>query len=140
MTKRGLIATALREALKEISQDNGYNTNLYENVEKRFIFPDDDPELPIVTFVMGRESIRYQPGGFQDRFITVSIRCYVEGDDSVEKTEKIIQDIEAVVEKHSRLVLSDGSTIRDMKVELIDTDQGVLAPLGLAEIQLVVEY
>tara|TARA_B100001146_G_C16140621_1_gene416569 strand:+ start:11 stop:439 length:429 start_codon:yes stop_codon:yes gene_type:complete len=140
-TKRGMIADALKDAFKQISQDNGFETNLYENVEKRFIFPDEDPEMPILTFVMGTESINHQPGNFQDRYITVTVRAFVEGNDnSQDKTEKIIKDIETVVENNSRLLLADGSTIRDLKVTLIDTDQGVLAPLGLAEIQLVVEY
>lgn len=140
-TKRGLIAEALKNAFSQISQENGYRTNIYGNVKKRFVFPEDDPELPLISFSTGTETIQYQPGGFQDRYLSVSIRCYIENaDDSIRVTEDIIKDVEEVVEKSSRLQLSDGSTVRDIRINLIDTDQGVLAPLGLAEIQLVVEY
>lgn len=140
-TKRTLIRTALEEAFKTITVSNGYNTDLYESVTPRFIFPDDDPQLPLISFTMGQENITYQPGGFQDRYLGVSVRAYVEDPDgSGEPIENLIQDIEAVVESNSRLALSDGKTVRDIRVTLIDTDQGVLAPLGLAEIQLVVEY
>lgn len=140
-TKRGLIADALKEAFKEISQAKGYNTNLWDNVMKRFIFPDDDPELPLISFSAGTENIRYQPGGFQDRFLNITVRCYVTSqDDSIKATSDLIEDVETVVEKNSRLSLADGTTVRDIKITLIDTDQGVLAPLGLAEIQLIVEY
>lgn len=140
-TKRGYIAEALEEAFKVISVANGYKTDLYENVKKRFIFPDDDPELPLISFSVGTETINYQPGGMQDRYLTVTVRCYITSqDDSITKTTEIIEDVEKVVEENSRLQLDDGSTIRDLRVTLIDTDQGVLAPLGLAEIQLIVEY
>lgn len=141
ITKRGLIAEALKTAFQTITVDNGFNTDLYSNVQKRYIFPDEDPELPIITFSVGPERIVYQPGGPQDRYLGVSIRAYVEdADDSIAATESLIQDIETLIESQSRLALSDGSTIRDMRIDLIDTDQGLLAPLGVAEIQLTVEY
>lgn len=140
MTKRGLIVDALREAYKEIQKPT-YNTDLYENVEKRFLFPEDNPQLPIITLAAGQETINYQPGGFQDRYLTVVIRAYIEdANDSIAVLEDLIQDIEAVTEKYSSLTLSDGSKVRDIKITLIDTDQGVLAPLGTTEIQLIVEY
>ena len=69
------------------------------------------------------------------------LRCYIEDQsDSITATEKLIEDIETVLENNARLVLSDSTTVRDIKILSIETDQGVLAPLGLAEIQLVVEY
>lgn len=140
-TKRGLIAQALKVAFQEISKANGYNTNLYENVEKRFIFPDEDPEVPIITLSAGRENLQYQPGGFQDRYLDVSVRAYISSeDDSIQATEDIIKDIETVVDKYATLALSDGTTTRDIRISSIDTDQGVLSPLGIAEIQLVIEY
>ena len=140
-TKRGLIRTALEAAFKTITVTNGYRTDLASNVTPRFIFPDEDPQLPLISFSMGAENIRYLPGGAQDRFLTVLVRGYVEDpDENGEAIEDLIQDIEDLVAAEARLALSDSSTVRDIKISLIDTDQGVLAPLGLAEIQLVVEY
>lgn len=140
-TKRGQITNALKEAFKVISQSNGYKTNLYENVSKRFLFPDENPELPMIALTAGPEQIEYQPGGPQDRYLTLTVRAYVESqDDSIKATEEIIQDIEKVVEINSRLLLEDGTMTRDIRVTTIDTDQGALAPLGVAEIQLIVEY
>ena len=140
-TKRGYILEALKKELKKISVENGYNTNLYGNVEKRFIFPSDDPELPIICLTAGSETITYHPGGLKDRYLTVVVRFYIESqDDIVDKQEKIIQDIEKVVEDNSVLVLENGEVTRDTRIQLIDTDQGILAPLGTGEIQLIVEY
>ncbi len=140
-TKRGQIIRALQQAFKEISQANGYKTNLYENVEKRFIFADENPSLPLIALSAGPENIEYQPGGPQDRYLSVGIRGYIESqDDAVTATEELVQDIETVVEKYSRLLLEDGSMTRDIRVTTINTDEGVLAPLGVAEIQLIVEY
>lgn len=141
MTKRGLIAEALVTAFKSIKVSNGYKTDLFDNVEKRFIFPDENPQLPLLSFSTSTETIRYQPGSLRDRFLSVNIRCYIEDENDPQTTlESLIQDVERVCESNARLILSDGSTVRDIKVTLIDTDQGVLAPLGLAEIQIVVEY
>lgn len=140
-TKRGLIVSALDTALKTITVANGYRTDLYESVIPRFIFPDEDPQLPVISFTAGQENIVYQTGGFQDRYLQLQIRAYVDDPDGTgSPIENLIKDIEELVETNSRLALSDGTTVRDIKVTLIDTDQGVLAPLGLAEIQLVVEY
>ena len=140
-TKRGLISEALETKFKEISIANGYPLDLWGNVLKRFIFADEDPELPLISFSAGSESINYQPGGFQDRYLNVAVRGYINNqDDSVAEVEKLIQAVERVVEENGRLLLSDGTTVRDIRVISIDTDQGVLSPLGLAEIQLIVEY
>lgn len=140
-TKRGLIAEAFLEELKHITVSKGFNTDLYGNIHKNFVLPGDDPEVPMINFTTGTERIVYQPGGFQDRYLQLSIRCYVEdSSDSIRATDLIIADVERVIDGSSRLVLSDGTTIRDMKISLIDTDQGVLAPLGVAEIEVVVEY
>lgn len=141
MTKRDLIEDALKEALEQISIDNGYETNLWGNVKKRFIFPEEDPELPLVCVNSGPERINYQPGGFQDRYLTVFIRFYLQSKDDVKEDQaKMLRDLEKVFEDNSKLILSDGSTVRDTRVILIETDQGVLAPLGTGEIQIVVEY
>ncbi len=140
-TKRLLIRNALEAAFKQISVDNGYLTDLFESVTPRFIFPDENPQLPLISFTMGQENIQYLPGGTQDRFLAVSLRLYVEDPDgSGEPIANLIMDTERVIEESSRLVLGPSDTVRDIRVTLIDTDQGVLAPLGLAEIQLVVEY
>ena len=140
-TKRTLIVKALAEKLKGITKEAGYETNLYGNVKERLIFPSDDPELPMVCLSSGSETITYQPGNFQDRYLQVLIRFYVESqDDVILAQENIIKDIEKVVEDNSKLSLGDSTSVRDIKIQLIDTDQGVLHPLGTGEIQLVVEY
>lgn len=139
-TKRTLITKALQKQLKEISVSNGYNTDLYENVLDRFIFPDTNPDLPLLCLTSGRENISYIPGGLQERSLTIIVRGYVEAEDPTAKLEDLIVDVETCVKKNERITLSDGSRFRDIRAVAIETDEGVLAPLGIFEMELVVEY
>lgn len=143
-TRRQAIVEALTEKLKLIDGTAEYNTDLANNVHPRMKFWDEVNEYPAVHLSAGSEIRQYQAGGYKDRFLTVIIRCYVKDEDPVNILEGLLADIEFVVEENSRLAYQDRSgvpqTVHDILIISIDTDEGVLSPLGVGEIQLRVHY
>jgi hypothetical protein len=143
-SRRQAIVESLAEALKVIDGTTDYNTDLANNVHSRMLFWDEVEEYPAVHITAGTEVRQYQGGGYKDRFLTVTIRCYVQSEDSVNELEGLLADIEFVVENNSRLAYQDRlgvpRTTHDILIMSIDTDEGVLNPLGVGEIQLRVHY
>lgn len=143
-SNRQAIVKALTEALKVIDGSLEFNTDLSNNVHDRIKFWDEVDEYPAVHLSAGTEIRQYQGGGYKDRYLTVTIRCYVKSEDSVEQLEGLLADIEFVVEKNSRLAYQDRQGVpqftHDILIVSIDTDEGVLSPLGVGEIQLRIHY
>ena len=143
-TRRSSIVEALTDRLKSISLTNGYSTDLGEQAYPRMRFWDEISEFPCVCLVAGPESIVHQGGGFKDRYLDIVLRAYVNEEDSIIALEKLLEDIELILDKNGRLAYVDSSgntgTTRDIIITLIDTDQGALAPLGVGEMTLQVKY
>jgi hypothetical protein len=143
-TRRSSIVEALTNKLKTISVANGYSTDLGEQAYPRMRFWDEISEFPCVCLVAGPESIVHQGGGFKDRYLDIVLRAYVNEEDSIIALEKLLEDIELILDKNGRLAYVDSSgntgTTRDIIITLIDTDQGALTPLGVGEMTLQVKY
>lgn len=143
-TRRSSIVEALTDKFKSISLTNGYSTDLGEQAYPRMRFWDEISEFPCVCLVAGPESIVHQGGGFKDRYLDIVLRAYVNEEDSIVALERLLEDIELILDKNGRLAYVDSSgntgTTRDIIITLIDTDQGALAPLGVGEMTLQVKY
>lgn len=143
-SKRKAIAEALSEKLKEIDGTDAYLTDLGNNVLPKLKFWDEIEEFPAVHISTGRETRTYQGGGYKDRYLSVTIRCYVKGEDSPTLIENLLEDIETVIEENSRLAYqtSQGGHefTHDMTIQSMDTDEGVLDPLGVGEILILIHY
>lgn len=143
-TRRQSIVGALVTKLKEINGTGTYLTNLHENVHPRLKFWDEVEEFPAVHMNAGSESREYQGGGFKDRFLSVTIRCYVNEEDAVEALDKLLEDIETALESNSRLSYYDRVGAEQFTQQItiisIDTDEGVLEPYGVGEILIEVRY
>lgn len=143
-TRRLGIINALVEKLKGIDGNGEFNTDVYGNVSPRLKFWDEVNQFPAIHLNAGSESRVYQAGGFKDRFLSVSIRVYVEAEDAVEALEELLEDIETVIEANSRLEYRDRRGLDNFTHQItivsIDTDEGVLEPLGVGEILLEVRY
>jgi hypothetical protein len=74
----------------------------------------------------------------------VTVRCYVQDEDAQEALNELMEDVETVIEDNSRLEYTDKMNIvyytQQITVISIDTDEGVLEPLGVGEILLEVRY
>jgi hypothetical protein len=143
-TRRLGIISALVTKLKEIDGTGSFLTNLYDNVSPRLKFWDEVEEFPAVHLNAGSETREYQGGGYKDRFLSVTLRCYVQAEDSVLALDELMEDIETVLEDNSALQYTDrqGATQYTQQITIvsIDTDEGVLEPLGVGEILIEVRY
>jgi len=143
-TRRLGIVNALVDKLKGINGTGSFITDLSENVSPRLKFWDEVEEFPAVHLNSGSETREYQSGGYKDRFLNITIRCYVQDEDSVSALDGLLEDVETVVETNSRLAYTDrtGATKYTQQITIVsvDTDEGVLEPLGVGEILIEVRY
>jgi len=143
-SRRLAIIDALVLKLKAINGTGTYRTELNDNVFPRLKFWDEVEEFPAVHLNAGSERRDYQGGGYKDRYLTVTIRCYVNEEDAVKALEGLLEDVETVLEDNSRLAYTDrlGATNYTQQITIlsVDTDEGVLEPLGVGEIICEVRY
>ena len=143
-TRRLGIVDALVEQLKDIDGSGHYLTNLDQNVSPRLKFWDEVEEFPALHLNAGSETRQYQGGGHKDRFLSLTIRCYVKEEDSVAALDALLEDVETVIEYNSRLKYKDRNNVdqytQQITVISIDTDEGVLEPLGVGEMLVEVRY
>ena len=79
-SRRSNILNALATKLKDIDGSGAFLTDVANNVETRLKFWDEVQDFPAIHLNAGTESRDYQAGGFKDRFISITIRCYVSDD------------------------------------------------------------
>jgi len=143
-TRRQGIVNALVTQIKTINGSGDFRTDLSNNVSPRLKFWDEVDDFPSVHINAGGETREYQGGGYKDRFLAITLRCYVNADNSVEALDALLEDIETVIEDNSSLTYADKSgattTTQQISIISIDTDEGVLDPLGVGEILIEVRY
>tara|TARA_B110000977_G_scaffold142115_1_gene180302 strand:+ start:227 stop:682 length:456 start_codon:yes stop_codon:yes gene_type:complete len=143
-TRRLGIVQALVDNLKDIDGTGHFLSNLDQNVFPRLKFWDEIEEFPALHLNAGSETREYQGGGHKDRFLTITIRCYVNDEDSVAALDALLEDVETVIEEHSRLKYKDRNNVdqytQQITVISLDTDEGVLEPLGVGEMLIEVRY
>ena len=142
-SRRISIANAISDLMASIDGSGDYRSTVaisYPTLK----FWDEINEFPAVNVSAGPETRQYQGGGYKDRFMTVTIRCYVREENSQLALEALLEDIETVIELNSRLAYKDsqGATqyTQQMSVINLDTDEGALDPLGVGELQIEVRY
>lgn len=143
-TRRLGIVNAIVEKLKDINGSGTFLSDLNENVSPRLKFWDEVEEFPAVHLNAGSETREYQGGGYKDRFLSITLRCYVQSEDSVEALDELMEDVETVLEDNSRLAYLDRTQTtqytQQITIVSIDTDEGVLEPLGVGEMLIEVRY
>ena len=143
-TRRLGIVEALVEKLEGINGTGAFLSDVVGNVSPRLKFWDEVEEFPAVHLNAGSETREYQGGGYKDRFLSVTVRCYVQDEDSVLALDELLEDVETVLETNSRLEYKDrtGTTQYTQQITIVsvDTDEGVLEPLGVGELQIEVRY
>ena len=143
-SRRMAIVKALAEKIKLINGNYPFRTNLYKNVLPKFIFWDEVQDFPAVHLSAGAETRQYQGGGYKDRFMTLTIRVYVQEEDATLALEKLFEDVETVIEENSSLSYTDqdgkAQKVQQLTIVSLDTDEGALEPLGVGEIVCEVRY
>ena len=128
--------------LKDINGTSVYESNLFNNVYNKLKFWNEVDDYPSVYLSAGPESREYLPGEFKWGHLSVTVRIYVKAEEPETELEKIFTDIETVVDANGKLVYDDdsGAFIEDMKIMSINTDEGLLAPIGVGEVTLHILY
>ena len=143
-SRRANILDALVEVLKTIDGSGAMLQDVANNVHPFLKFWDEVEEFPAIHLNAGSETREYQGGGYKDRFLSITIRCYVNEENAQDALNALMEDVETVIEENSNLQYSDAQNnlfnVQQITVVSIDTDEGVLEPLGVGEILVEVRY
>lgn len=139
-TKRTSIVTALAEKFKLIDGTAPYQINLFDNAHPKLKFWDEVQQFPAVFVTPGSEQRDYLPGDFTWGYLNVCVKAYVRGEEPQAELEQLLEDLETVVDLNRVLEYSPGKTTTEILVTSITTDEGLLAPYGVGEINLQVRY
>lgn len=143
-SRRLNIVNALVDKLKTINGSGQFLTDVNENVHPRLKFWDEVEEFPALHLNAGSETREYQGGGYKDRYLSITIRCYVNEEDAQAALNALMEDVETVLEESSNLEYRDAQNrtfnVQQISIVSIDTDEGVLEPLGVGEITIEVRY
>ena len=143
-SRRSNIVEALAEKLKDINGAGAFLSDLQNNVHPRLKFWDEVDQFPAIHLNAGAETREYQAAGYKDRFLSVTIRCYVQEEDAQRALNVLMEDVETLIEDNAQLEYSDrqNNVFKTQQITIIsiDTDEGVLEPLGVGEILIEVRY
>ena len=142
-TRRSQILDALVTKFKDIDGTGDYRTDIADQVFPAMKFWDEISTYPAVHLSAGTETREYFGGNNRWRFLTITIRAYVNQEDPGEALCLLLEDIEYVLDNNLSITYSDsygsGGTAQQTIIS-IDTDEGVLAPLGIGEMIIEVRY
>lgn len=143
-TRRRQIVDGLVVVLKAIDKSGQFNTDIGDEVHPTLKFWDEVDVFPTIHISAGSESREYLGGGVKIRYLSVTVRVYVQGDQPDLLLDELLEDIETVLEDNSQLSYTTklGVTAKAQQITVvsIDTDEGVLEPLGIGEMLLEVRY
>lgn len=140
MSKRASICKALAEKLKTIDGTGVYKTNIYSNAFPFLKFWDEVQNFPSIYMSPGSEYREYLPGDFKWAFLSVSLKVYCNGEDSTTQLEQLLEDIETCIDANIVLEYSPGMETTEILITSIVTDEGLLAPYAVGEINVQIRY
>ena len=143
MSVRASIAKALTNKLKTINKDSGYNTDLYETAFPHLKFWDECNQFPCIYMSTGSETRDYLPSGFKWAFLGISLKLYVKSETPAEDLENLLEDVEKVLDNNRTLVYNSdipGAQTTEILINSIVTDEGLLEPYGVGEVNITVQY
>ena len=142
MSKRTSIIKALAEKLKLINGVAPYQSNIFNNAFPKLKFWDEVSDFPSVYMSPGSETREYLPGNFTWAYLGISLKLYCKGEDAQEQLELLLEDVETVIDENRVLVYDaiNNYETTEILVASITTDEGLLAPYAVGEINLQVRY
>jgi hypothetical protein len=143
MSKRNSIAKALAEKLKTIDGTTPYQSNLYNNSYAKLKFWDEIQDFPAVYIVPGTEIREYHPADFAWCYLNLSLKVYVrDQEDPQFELETLLHDLEKCIHDNRVLVYDQANNLEttEILIQSIMTDEGLLVPYGVGEVNLQVRY
>ena len=142
MSKRTSIVRALATKLQTINGEAPFKTNVYNNAFPYLKFWDEVQDFPCIYLTPGSEVREYLPSDFTWGFLGVTLKVYCKGEDSAMELETLLEDVETVIDSNRVLVYDEanGYETTEILITSITTDEGLLAPYAVGEINLQVRY
>jgi hypothetical protein len=143
MSKRNSITKALAEKLKTIDGTGPYTSNLYDNSYAKLKFWDEIQDFPAVYLVPGTEVREYHPADFTWCYLNIAVKVYVKDQDDPQfELETLLHDLETCINDNRVLVYDQDKSLEttEILIQSIMTDEGLLVPYGVGEINLQVRY
>lgn len=142
MSKRTSIIKALVGKLNLINGTGDYKTNLSQNAYAKLKFWDEVQDFPSVYVTPGSEQREYLLSDFAWAYLNVCVKVYCKGEDAQEQLELLLADIETAVDANRVLVYDAVNNFETTEILItsITTDEGLLAPYAIGEINLQVRY
>ncbi len=142
MSKRKAILNALVDKLKDIDGTGNFKTNIYNNAFPILRFWDNVQDYPCIYSSTGTELREYLPGDFVWVYLGISLKVYCHGDNGLEQLEDLLEDIENIVHDNNNLVYDTTNNLEtvDIRIQSITTDEGLLDPYAVGEMNLQVRY
>lgn len=139
---RAKITKKVVEILNTNLEGSTYTSNVHANSVNKLIFWDEVNNYPLISVVAGTETREYLPANFKWGYLTVSIKIYVEEQNSVDVLEQYFEDIEALLDLNNNMVYEaeTGKTTEVISILSIDTDGGLLDPLAVGELIIQIQY
>ena len=142
MSRRNSILKALIEKVNLIDGSTPYHINLFNNAYPKLKFWDEVNDFPSVYSNTGSESREYLPSGFTWAYLGVTLKIYCRGENAEEQLEFLLEDIETVINNNRQLVydVDNNYETTEILIVSITTDEGLLKPYAVGEINLQVRY
>jgi hypothetical protein len=142
MSRRSSIITALVAKFNQsIDGTAPYQTNISNNCFGKLRFWDEVNDFPSIFITPGSETREYLPSDFTWAYLALSIKIYVRGEEPQTELEALLEDVERCVDANRVLVYDEkNSETTEILITSITTDEGLLAPYGVGEINLQVRY
>jgi hypothetical protein len=143
MSKRTSIVKALSEKFKEIDGTGQYKTNLFQNSFPKLKFWDEVQDFPCVYMHPGQETREYLPSSFTWGMLNVCVKVYVRSEDNAQDLlEELLDDLELCIDQNRVLKYDVDNNLETTEILILNitTDEGLLAPYGVGEINLEVRY
>jgi len=143
MSRRTSIVKALAERLKTIDGTPPYVTNLQGLSFAKLKFWDEINDFPSVYLSPGTELREYHPADFAWGMLGVCVKVYCKSEDTAqEELEQLLEDLERCIDANRQLVYDTDNNYEttEILIDSITTDEGLLAPYAVGEINLQVRY
>jgi len=142
MSRRTSIVKALVDKINLIDGQQPYHINLFSNAHAKLKFWDEINQFPAVYLTPGSETREYLPGNLTWCYLGVSIKVYCKGEKSKDDLEFLLEDIEKVINSNRVLTYDTdfGYQTTEILVISVTTDEGLLMPYSVGEINLQIRY
>ena len=142
-TRRSAILNGLAELFEKIDGGDGYKQDLTGAISTRMQFWDEVESFPCLHMSAGTETREYFGAGSKWRFLTVTIRIYVNSEDPITELEELLEDVETVIDDAGQFdyrTTTGTQQVTQVTIVSISTDEGALQPLGVGEMIVEIRY